>query len=415
MDNLGRHPARDVLLLPATHDRPGDVIAHQVGMHDQAPQPEARSEEVSPGNAPETTGIPIAVRRARVTDLLALSRFSSRYQLNEPGSSRSDSDPARAMLRGFLPFSRENQPVFVACTEEERRLLGFAQFRVAGPDQRWIAESIGADTGVYQHEPVVVELVRHAIKSAGLSGVKRLYARLESACPVQQPMRQMGFAPYGREYVFASTTVPVLPAGGGVRVQEQADVWAIHQLYLQSTPRDVQYAEALTSHSWDVDAVLRSRGYGCRGWMIADDHLAVAYARAMTRRDAHVVDFMVLPDRREVFPALLSTVFRELATLPSRRVYVVIRHYQKEFATVLEESGFTTHIEQDVYIRYTTASVRSSVMAAHYSLADSQKEPAAKRVPTFFHGSVDMYQVQEGAFGPDDGQNESLGAFEAGE
>lgn len=415
MDNLGRHPARDVLLLPATHDRRGEEIAHQAGMHDQAPQPQARSEDLSPSVVQAPPGVRIEVRRARVTDLLALSRFSSRYELNQPGSSRSDSDPARAILRGFLPFSREDQPVFVATAEEERRLLGFAQFRVAGPDQRWIAESIGANAGVYDSDPVVLELVRHAIKTAGLSGVKRLYARLESDSPLQQPMRQIGFAPYGRERVMAATTVPILPTARGVRVQEQADVWAIHQLYLQCTPRDVQYAEALTSHSWDVDAVLRSRGYGCRGWLIADGHLAVAYARAITRRDAHVVDLMVLPDHRDVLPALLASVFRELATLPPRRVYVVVRHYQSEFISVLQDFGFVAHIEQDVYIRYTTASVRSSVMAANYSMAESQKEPAGKRVPTFFQRSADMYQVQEASIAPEDRQNEALGAFEAGE
>ncbi len=415
MDNLGRHPVRDVLLLPATHDRQGDEVAHQAGMHDQAPYRQVPSEDVSLAANRGIPSVRIAVRRAGFTDLLSLSRFSSRYELNRLGSSRTDSDPARATLRGYLPFSREDQPVFVATNEEDRRLLGFVQFRVAGPDQRWIAESIGTNAGVYDPEPVVLELVRHAIKAAGLSGVKRLYARLEAECPIQQPMRQIGFTPYGRELVMASPSVPVLPAARGVRLQEQADVWAIHQLYLQSTPRDVQYAEALTSHSWDVDAVLRSRGYGCRGWLVADHHLAVAYARAITRRDAHIVELMVLPDHRDVLPALLSSVFRELATLPSRLVYVVVRHYQSELAAVLEDLGFVAQTEQEVHIRYTTASVRSSVMAAHYSVADSQKEPAVKRVPTFFQGTVDRYYTQEGVLAPEDRRTEALGAFEAGE
>lgn len=415
MDNLGRHPARDVLLLPATHDRLGDGTIHLAGMHEEAPSPQVPSEDVSLKVVHNEPGVRIAVRRAKVGDLLALSRFSTRYELNQPDSSRSDSDPVRAILHGFLPFWREDRPVFVASAEEERRLLGFVQFRVVGPDQRWIVESIGADAGVYDAEPVIAELVRHAVKTAGLNGVKRLYARLEPECPLQPPMRQVGFTPYGRERVMASGSAPVVPAARGVRVQEQTDVWAIHQLYLQSTPRDVQYAEALTSHSWDVDAVLRSRGYGCRGWLVADGHLAVAYARAITRRDAHVVDVMVLPNHRDVFPALLSSVFRELAAPPSRRVYVVVRHYQSELVSVLEDLGFVTLVEQDVHIRYTTASVRSSVMAAHYSVADVQKEPTAKRVPTFFQGAPDMYHMGDAAFAPDNQQNEAFGAFEAGE
>src|SRR5690606_15816104 len=110
--------------------------------------------------------------------------------------------------------------------------------------------------------------------------------------------------------------------------QEQADVWAIHQLYMHSTPRDVQYAEALTSHSWDVQAMWRDSGHGCRGWIIADDHLATGYARAVSRRDAHIVDFMLSPERRQDFPRLVSAVFKELSALPSRHVYVVVRDYQ---------------------------------------------------------------------------------------
>ena len=62
-----------------------------------------------------------------------------------------------------------------------------------------------------------------------------------------------------------------------MREQESSDTWAIHQLYNASVPRDVLYAEALTSHAWDIansrrpgvatDHGLAHRGR-CRGWAL---------------------------------------------------------------------------------------------------------------------------------------------------
>jgi hypothetical protein len=229
------------------------------------------------------------------------------------------------------------------------------------------------------------------IRTAGLLGAKRLFAHLEPDSPLQGPFRELGFAPFARQRIMSAPSVPATAAGRGVRLQEQADVWAIHQLYLHTTPREVQYAEALTSHGWDVNAVFRSRGHGCRGWIIADDYLAIAYARAISRRDAHVIEFMVSPDHREVFPALISTVFRELADQPTRRVFITIRDYQSEYVAFLHELGFTIDLTQEAMIRYTTATMRSSVMAANYAPSEANTDPAAKRVPTFYGGPVDTY------------------------
>jgi hypothetical protein len=336
--------------------------------------------------------ISIGVRRLRWTDLLALSRIPDRHMLNQPSSSPQDSDPVRAGLRTLWPFARHDQPIFIAFAEGDRRLVGFAQFKVVGPDQRWVMESVGANVGIYEVDPIVEELTRHAVVAAGLNGVKRLYARIEVGSPARIPLRRMGFAPYTRERVLAASFVPVTGPGRGVRKQEQADVWSIHQLYMASTPRQVQYAEALTSHSWDVDAVLRSSGSRCRGWLVADDHLAVAYARAISRQDAHVVDFMVMPEQRDVLLNLLATVFTELATLPARRIYVVVREYQSESISVLLGHGFVRQLEQDAHVKYTTASTRSSAMVAAQSAVEG-KEPVAKRVPTFMHGAPDAYHV----------------------
>jgi hypothetical protein len=46
--------------------------------------------------------------------------------------------------------------------------------------------------------------------------------------------------------------------------------------------------------------------------------------------------------------------------------------------------GFVVQVEQELAVRYTTASVRSSVMTAEAFSRESVNEPATKRVPSFF-------------------------------
>jgi hypothetical protein len=186
------------------------------------------------------------------------------------------------------------------------------------------------------------------------------------------------------ETILASPNVPVLPAGGRVRTLEQADVWAIHQLYMHTTPRDVQYAEAFTSHNWDVETIHRDRGHDCQAWCITRDFVAVAYARAVTHRDAHVVDIMVAQEWRELLPDLMSEVFRKLSAMSSRRVYVSVRGYQREMIPILKDFGLVVQVEQELSVRYTTASVRSSVLSVESYAHERAAEPATKRVPSFF-------------------------------
>ena len=395
MELQDRHDSRAALLKPTIPDGPhvlrmGEAERQRSLVEGAAGEPGAADARHDPS---------LSVRRARVGDLPALTRILDRELLNLPASSAEESDPVRTGMRGLLPFMRRDRAVFVASDDQQHRLAGFTQFRVVGPDQRWVMESLGVDVRD-DATPVVEHLVHYAVSAAGMSGVKRLYARVGVGRPIEVPLRQIGFAPYMREAILAAPAVPALAVARGVRIQEQADVWSIHQLYMASTPRQVQYAEALTSHGWDVGAMRRSNGYGCRGWIVADDHLAVGYARAISRRDAHVLEFMIAPDQRYVFPDLIATAFAHLAAMSPRDVYVVVRDYQSECAAFLLEQGFEYMLEQHAHVKYTTASARSSAVAAA-SFAVEGAEPAAKRVPTFLHGAPDLFYDVEGAGGPD--------------
>jgi hypothetical protein len=375
-----RHDRHGIIRFPSTSVGQADAFAYQPDSHEDTPDPRA------PIASTSRTGpaIEVEVRRARASDLISLPRFAHLYELNSPETPQSEIQPMRSVLRGSLPFWRYDHPVFVASTRDDHRLLGMAQFREVGPDQRWMATCIRTDSGVYEDDPIVIGLLHHAIQDAGFNGIKRLYAKADLNSPVRASLRAIGFAPYMTETILVAPNLPLLPVGTGVRTLEQADVWAVHQLYIQTTPRDVQYAEAFTSHNWDVGIVNRDRGHDGQGWIITRDFVAVAYARAVTHREAHHIDFMVVPECRDLLPGLLAQVFRTLGSTSSRRVYISVRAYQREEIALLETMGFVVQLEQELNVRYTTASVRSSVLSVESFAHEGVRDPATKRVPSFF-------------------------------
>lgn len=336
------------------------------------------------GATPETNEpqLGLHVRKVRWTDVFAISSIRQRYLLNQPNTHWRGAAPTQLSLRRLLPFPASSARCFVAVAD--RRLVGYAIFDVVGADQRWVMEGIGANLGIYEAEPVLEELLRAAVISAGLEGTKRLYARVPAGSEILTAVRRAAFSPYATEAVLGASLVPVTQASANVRRQTPGDVWSIHQLYMATVPRQVQYAEALTSHHWD----LRSRtsaGARYRGWLVEDGYQTVAYLRVESSSGQHVLECLVHPDYRDVFPRLIATACAELGALAARRVLAVIRGYQSELLADVFGLGFTLQLEQDVHVKYTTVPARTAVPAS-ISLGVDVKEPVGKRVPTFLHG-----------------------------
>ncbi len=334
----------------------------------------------------ETIGprLPIDVRAAQMRDLFPLHSMSQHYPLDLPTGEIIDLEPARVALRQMMPFTRHDHPIYVA--RADHRVVGYARFQIVGPDQRWMLQGVGSRMGIFEAEPIWEDLFRYAVVSAGLDGTKRLFARMPVGSSVLAAARRVGFTPYVSESIWAAALVPIARPQRMVRRQQQSDVWSIHQLYMAVVPRQVQYAEALTSHSWDITRQQFPGGATCQGWLVEDGNAVCAYARVVSYPRAHTIEFLVHPEHREVFADLLSTIFAELGRLPARRVYVTLRGYQSELAEVLQAHGLVLHLEQDVHIKYTTVSNWVPAVTVSPFSADV-KEPSAKRVPTFLHGS----------------------------
>lgn len=328
--------------------------------------------------------LPLAVRSIGLGDVSDLRRLTAFYRLDQPDSSVAPSSRFGAGVRSSLPLLRAARPTFVA--RAGQRLVGFAQFRTVAPDHRWRLLALGASVGVFDADPVWEALLTHAVRDAGLRGVKRLYARLPIGVPVAPALHRGGWSNYAAETVFAGSPIGARLGSLAVRLQSPADTWAIHQLYSAAVPRPVQNAEAYTSHRWDLGATERGRsGSRVGGWLIDEGHEVIGYARTTTGRKAHVLDVVVLPGRSDVLDDLLAGALAGLPTSPARRVLCAVRSYQAEVATALEGRGFVSVLDQDLMVKYTTASVRVPAVEAvpfHVEVRDSLPQ----RVPSFLHG-----------------------------
>jgi hypothetical protein len=288
-------------------------------------------------------------------------------------------------IQAGLPGLRKDRPTFVAVADGQQ--VGFVRFSPRRPDGRWVISAIGASTGVYAPEPVWEALLAHGVRTAGMRGVRRLFSRIPIGHPLLDVMHKSGWLPYARETVFrAERLSPVTRSAWELRLQEPADTWAIHQLYAASVPRQVQEVEALTSHFWHMDRSRKViRGVRQTGWILEDEGAPTAYGRYTRGSRAGMIDAVVAPGQGTRLGALLDGVIAVPGGERPRPVYSVLREYLLDMKGELTARGFAEIGEQELLIRYTTATARTVALdPVHFPVELRQAIP--RRVPTFLEG-----------------------------
>lgn len=324
----------------------------------------------------------LSIRAVRASDAIGLARVSSLTRLNQPEQILSGYSARRSAFAASARWKRNRPRMFVACVDE--KIVGFVHFQPVYQDQRWHAVAVGTATGVYDASPVEDELLRHAVTAAGLHGVKRLYARIQSGTDLVNSFERVGFTPFATETIFVAETYISGARLAPIRAQDTTDTWAIHQLYNATAPRQVQYAEALTSHRWDLTGISDLTGTCKRfGWLVDDSQGLASYARVSCRDGVHLLELLYSPERTESLGVLLDSVVPRLRSSGNvKRLCVALRGYQVEAAKVLESRGFDPVMEQDLLVKYTTATAR----APHFELLPLSSdviERLPKRVPSF--------------------------------
>ncbi len=329
--------------------------------------------------------MPVTVRPLFLRDVPRLPSLDTLYPLNRPETLVTGYGPTRSGLRAATPWGRGRRPAFVADAGD--RLVGYAEFRAVAFDGRWTLSALGASVGVYDTDPVWEALLSYAVRQAGLRGVKRLYGRIPWEVAVSPALRGLGWHPYATETVFLAHDLASVARGGlRPRCQDRTDTWAVHQLYAACVPREVQEAEALTSHRWDVPRPGRGDNTAVNGWLFEEDHRLVGYARVLSAGAHHAIELLVLPERRSLAGEVIDGALAALGSRGIRRVYCAIRGYQGELSGPLAERGFLAAFEQELFVRYTTATARRAAAdSVPFSL--DVLDPVPGRVPSFFRST----------------------------
>jgi hypothetical protein len=335
------------------------------------------------------TSLSLSIRPVRVRDIPGLLGVSSVLALNQPEASLVPFRPVQSAMASILP-GRNRPRMFVAHAHEG--ILAFAHFVPEPPDQRWQLVALGAQTGVYDVTPLWEELIERSIVAAGLRGVKRLYARPETGSPAESALGSAGFQPYADETLLVSESPRVPTARILLREQGQTDTWAIHQLYNAVVPRQVQYAEAFTSHRWDAGAHRTAPdGTQTVGWLVEEAFQVVAYARVMSFGSSHVLELIVHPEWRGSAGDVIDAVLARVAAKRSlRRVYCSIRGYQQELIPALEARGFRESGHLTLSVKYTA--VRAVAPVVEHVIQPEgvlERLPKPKRAPSFLFNQGD--------------------------
>jgi hypothetical protein len=326
---------------------------------------------------------PLEIRQVSFFDLRNLRRVNHVLRLHQPEVQLMPYSPLRGAVVAAAPGLRARHPFVIV--RDQRHLLGFAHFQPVGPDQRWQLLAVGAATPDDSAIAVWDASLTYGVRSAGLRGVKRLYARAPRDSAIGAALRAVAWQPYASETIFAAYDFTPGLVAHSIRPQGRSDTWSIHQLYNAAVPRDVHYAEAFTSHRWEIPARRGRIDPIVQGWIAEEDHHAIGYARMASNDGTHALEAVYEPGRADCLPALLDAAVAGLATPRIRRLYCSVRGYQAELASVLQARGFAAVLEQDLHVKYTTVQVRAPAVDAvpfHVEVRDV----LPKRVPSFLHG-----------------------------
>jgi hypothetical protein len=317
----------------------------------------------------------IQVRPIGIRDLIRLRAM--RTDVLMPDQVYGPMGVRRPDPRAALPGSRRIRRSFVAYVDNQP--AGLIDLVSDPANHRWVLSRIltrrqlpdGNEPSM--RESIWRELALHAVRSAGAARAKRIHAMLDVDSPVVQVLESTGFAIYAQDTFLALTSEPDFGPAGIVRPQEPSDVWAIHHLYHQVTPRPVQYAEALTSNFWGriVPGQPASRGY-----VVEDGLEVVAHCRVTRGCDGPVLHLMVRHDAQDLLVPIVRDVMSDLGPQGKRVVGVVVPDYLQEHVAPLESIGFEQIGRQSRMVKYTVVARRMQFRGVEEIVKD-----ASERVP----------------------------------
>jgi hypothetical protein len=334
----------------------------------------------------------VYIRSVRLTDIVRHGRLSRQLlRLNQPDASIIGRSPFDVSVRSWLPMSGSLR-TFVLGDERPRGLI-----QVAARDRGhiWVVLALGSEETRLAPEgwedpthPWVLLLNSMAVLAVRRR-VTRLLAKTPETAPELACFRQAGYQVYGREFIYArpyAAADRLAEAGNEPRPQRGGDAWAIHRLYFQTAPRAVQDAEAHTSNRWELRQA--RRGAREHGWLLEDGAETLAYTRTLSRRGAHLVEWLFNPAHRDLLPRLGRQTLARLPASPGDQVFVRLPEYQAEAEATLVEAGFTRVATQALLVKY--LAVKAAAREPSFALRARAKASRAPSVQSYLRRAGDQ-------------------------
>ena len=327
--------------------------------------------------------LPVVIRAMGARDMPGLLRMrGGGMRLALPESQVSGYTPLRGLVQGrWNPLRGDRVRTYVACANQEPAAFVQTRERSAQQRHKWDILYVGASRGEAGATPerraeLWTALLDYTTAAAGRRGVQRLYAKTPERSELAEAFRAAGYTRYGEETLYllygGHTAGDGEEDGAGPaptpRPQAPGDTWALHQLYTLTAPKTVQFAEALTSHRWELPGAQflplgrRPRESGLIVDHEGHDHEIAIYCRIGQLGQRAWLEFVFEPSARDQLEPTIAAILRSLAPGPGERIYCAVREYQQELGTALESQGFEMIGTQDLLVRYTTVTARAPAL-----------------------------------------------------
>jgi hypothetical protein len=248
----------------------------------------------------------------RPTDLVALVSFDGEVYENQAVTREGLGKPPAAphaltaTIQRWLGRGRQ-----VWIDVRGRQIHGIATARPLASPDAWVIDTL-VDAG----EPgdgAVSALLAQASEAAIEAGVTRLLLRMRADAPGLTDAVRAGFAPAVHEALWVATTLvddtPRTSDSVDVREVEEADQFALFQLYNRALPIDARQALAVTFEEWQAVQERRWLARGCHELVAYEDgHLRAALQAASSGQLSRLVE----PGYEQAAASLLASAHDRL-------------------------------------------------------------------------------------------------------
>ena len=254
---------------------------------------------------------------------------------------------------------------------EGRRAVALAQMaRQSGRDQ-WdvmhlvvagLREHASAETGAVSARLLL--LLDEVCRIAGTKRITGIVARVSEQSWLVALFRRAGFSVTMREHVFSQSApfAAAAPDVPGLRLQQKRDAWALHQLYLRSTPQSVRLAEGRTARDWQLRRGSTRLSFQAARWVVENEDGMTGWLTEAPGRSGELrVQIGVAPGCGALARDLVATALGRARERGSASIRSRAPAYMTDARQAFLDCGFA-ETERDLVLRRSLA-VRARYLA----------------------------------------------------